>query len=49
MLNLREKSKHSLYVIVLTILLIFAIGISRVYLGVHYPSDVVASFAAGGA
>ena len=35
------------FVIAASSLLIASIGLSRVYLGVHWPSDVVAGFAAG--
>ncbi|MFA4886423.1 MAG: phosphatase PAP2 family protein, partial [Desulfotomaculaceae bacterium] len=47
-LSLRERSKPAWPVIVLTLCLVSSIGASRVYLGVHFPSDVIAGFAAGG-
>jgi undecaprenyl-diphosphatase len=35
------------YVIAVSIALTFLIGMTRIYLGVHYPSDVLAGWAAG--
>lgn len=44
----RTKRMWTSYlVIALTAVLIFFIGLSRIYLGVHYPSDVLAGFLAG--
>jgi membrane-associated phospholipid phosphatase len=40
---------RKLLITISAILLIALIGLSRIYLGVHYLSDVIAGFAAGGA
>lgn len=39
--------KSRIITILVATILILLIGISRIYLGVHYPSDVLAGFAAG--
>lgn len=35
------------FLVIVTVFLIILIGISRIYLGVHYPSDVVAGYTGG--
>ncbi len=45
-LVMRKRAYRTLIVAV-TAVLVFVVGLSRVYLGVHWPFDVLAGFAAG--
>jgi membrane protein DedA with SNARE-associated domain/membrane-associated phospholipid phosphatase len=45
--SLKETQKGRLRLVTATAVLVVAIGISRLYLGVHYFSDVVAGYAVG--
>ncbi len=45
--RIEENRKAKIYIISVALLLTFLIGISRVYIGVHYPTDVLAGWIAG--
>ncbi|MNI29777.1 putative undecaprenyl-diphosphatase YbjG [compost metagenome] len=48
-IHLRGRWSGAWSIPALTLLFFVTVGFSRIYLGVHYPSDVLAGFAVGGA
>ncbi|MBX9860326.1 MAG: phosphatase PAP2 family protein [Sphingomonas sp.] len=47
LMQIVERRAVRLYLVVVAALLVGAIGVSRVYLGVHFPSDVIAGWSFG--
>ncbi|HEX7862771.1 MAG TPA: phosphatase PAP2 family protein [Verrucomicrobiae bacterium] len=45
--RLVAKRRQKIYIVAAAVLLVALVGVSRVYLGVHYPTDVLAGWSVG--
>ncbi len=47
--RLTEKTSVRIYVFAVAVAIALAVGLTRIFLGVHWPSDVIAGWALGAA
>lgn len=45
--NIQQKKRVKIYSILIALILTMLVGVSRLYLGVHYPTDVMAGWSVG--
>lgn len=45
--KVQSNKNLRVYILIVAIILVFLIGVSRIYLGVHYPTDVLAGWSVG--
>jgi undecaprenyl-diphosphatase len=45
--RIQKRRRNKVYLMTIAVLVTLAIGVSRIYMGVHWPSDVLAGWSAG--